>query len=63
MKKVKFKSDTNEFYGDYGDGEMREITEKECYRFVNHCNVKCVGSDENGYTIYILIGVSYKMGR
>ena len=55
MKKVKFKSDTNEFYGDYSDGEMREITEKECYRFVNRCNVKCVGSDENGYTIYILI--------
>lgn len=52
MKKVMFNEDTNEFYGDYGEG-MVPISQKECYRFVNSSEkgVKCLGG-ENGYTIY-----------
>ena len=50
MKKVMFNEDTNEFYGDYGNG-MIAISQDECYCFVNSKGVKCLG-DENGYAIY-----------
>lgn len=52
LKKVKFNSDINEFYGDYGEGII-PISEEECYRFVNLSSkgVKCLGG-ENGYAIY-----------
>ena len=50
MKKVMVNEDTNEFYGDYGEG-MVVISQDECYRFVNSRGVKCFGG-ENGYAIY-----------
>lgn len=50
MKKVMFNEETNEFYGDYGEG-MVVISQDECYRFVNSRGVKCLGG-ENGYAIY-----------
>lgn len=51
MKRVKFNSEKNEFYGDCGNG-YEEISEKDCYSFVNQNNSKCVGSDENEFVIY-----------
>lgn len=52
LKRVKFNTDKNEFYGDYGEGYV-QISEKECYRFVNlgRKGVKCLGG-ENGYAVY-----------
>ena len=50
MLKVKFNSETGEYFGDYGNG-MIPITQEECYKFVNSTGVKCYGS-EDGYTIY-----------
>ena len=50
LKKVKFNSDTNEFYGNYGDG-MVPISQEECYRFINSFGVKCL-DDQDGYAIY-----------
>lgn len=50
MTKVMFNEDTNEFYGDYGNG-MIAISRDECYRFVNANGVKCLG-DKNGYAVY-----------
>lgn len=50
MKKVMFNEQTNEYYGDYGNG-MTPITQSECYRYINSLGVKCYGS-ENGYVVY-----------
>lgn len=50
MKKVMFNEETNEYYGDYGNG-MISVTQSECYRYVNSTGVKCYGTD-NGYVVY-----------
>ena len=50
MKRVMFNEDTNEFYGDYGEG-MVSISQDECYRFVNSHGVKCLGG-KDGYAVY-----------
>lgn len=52
LQKVKFNPETNEFYGNYGEG-MIPISQEECYRFVNSGNkgVKCLGG-EGEYVIY-----------
>lgn len=50
LKKTMFNENT--FLGDYGDGNgMVEITQSECYRFINSLGVKCIGSS-NGFTVY-----------
>ncbi len=50
MKKVMFNEDTDEFYGDYGNG-MIAISQDECYHFINSKGVKCLGG-KNGYAVY-----------
>ena len=50
MKKVIFNEETNEYFGDYGNGKV-QITRDEWREFMNQNNIKCLGS-EDGYIVY-----------